>query len=219
MGIRGQRIARKTESPRSAVQGGQDEGKALAVEPAATEWLLEPETETVKSNPVPCRGTEAALARVEVVTVRLPACEPAEVGTNAAAAVQLAPGARVVAQLLLVSWVSLDRSASRALAVSASSVATAKPIHSTRSRQPRRAESHRLVRSRSTESLPGKTGKEEAFPKTRIAAHVRVSGTGFPSLTLQGGLVRTHHLRHAKHAVVGFGMVERIVVRNRRRAM
>jgi hypothetical protein len=93
----------KLKGPEAPFSGVRTSVK-LATAPALTVWEPEPESPTVKSKPMPCSGTEAALGRVEVLTVRLPVCAPAAVGAKAIAAAQAAPGARVVAQLLLTNW-------------------------------------------------------------------------------------------------------------------
>jgi len=72
--------------------------------PAATDWVPEPETVTVKSKPMPLSGTVTLVASVEVVTEREPDCAPPSVGANSTPAVQLKPGPSAAAQVLLTSW-------------------------------------------------------------------------------------------------------------------
>ena len=63
----------------------------------------DPEGARAKSNPIPDRGTNAPVVSELLLTVRLPLCAPGLVGANWTAAVQLAPAANVVGQVVLAS--------------------------------------------------------------------------------------------------------------------
>src|SRR5271157_214593 len=63
----------------------------------------EPEGASVKSKPIPDKGTNAPVGSALLVTVRLPLCAPALKGANSTTAAQLAPAASVEPHVVLTS--------------------------------------------------------------------------------------------------------------------
>lgn len=74
----------------------------LAVCPLDTVWLDEPDSVTVKSNPIPESPACAPVAIALLVNVRFPVCCPAVPGLKVIPALQLAPIASIEVQVVLV---------------------------------------------------------------------------------------------------------------------